>query len=344
MLCDSYRALTGGASPDVLVHSISAQRHLVEAFSGGSLRPEQREALQHLVTRTCRSLAHGGADVIAIACSATTVDAAATVAATPIGMVEAARNRLQRLGARRVGLLAPSTMLSSAAYARGLAEAGIIAVVPGPRDQAIVDRFAEALQWSTTQVPVPGAFARVVAELSGDVDALVLDCADLCGVVDAEMVGRPVIDSVAALVDECCRALLAPVPAAPVRGTSFDTSAQLTLRAPVPQTDCAEPDPDTRVMPAFPYASYPWPLRTSGERADRPGNPKWRGLGALIAGFIGVMCLGAAAGSLAVHFTAPTRPPAAVGQPAQTGWSAQTYSSAPSATVVAFRGSANDHR
>ncbi|ORW33768.1 hypothetical protein AWB91_06250 [Mycobacterium paraense] len=333
MLCDDYRALTGGASPDVLVHSISVQRHLVEAFWGGSLRTEHREALNHLVTRTCRFLADGGADVIAVACNATTIDDTATATPPRIGMVEATRQKLQRLGARRVALLAPSTTLASAAYERGLGEAGIAVVVLGPRDQRIVDRFAEALQWSPTRLPVPGAFLRLVAELGDDVDALVLDCPDLCGVVDDGMAGRPVIDGVAALVDESCRALLVPVPdaAESVTATGFDTSAQLTLRAPVLQTDCAEPDPDTRAMPAFPYASYPWPLSTSVERAYQQTSPKLRGLGALAAGFFGAVCFGAAAGMLTVHYTDPDRPSATLDQPAHTNSSG-----------VAFRGSADD--
>lgn len=210
MLCENYRELTGGSSPDALVHSISVQRRLVEAFSAGAFRPEHQEALRHLVNRTCRSLAGNGADVIAVACNATLTDPA-TVAPTCIGMVEATRTKLQGLDVRRVGLLAPAIMVASAAYERGLGEVGITVVVPAPPDQEIVDRFIETLQWSPSRGPVPQEFLRIVTELSGDVDALLLDCADLYGVVDTEMAGKPVIDSVSALVDESCRALLEPV-------------------------------------------------------------------------------------------------------------------------------------
>jgi aspartate/glutamate racemase len=211
MLCEHHRALTGGASPDVLVHTISVQRHLAEADSAGSFRPAHQEAMQHLVARTCRSLAGSGADVIAVACNATTVDAA-TAAPTYIGMVEATSRALQHLDVRRVGLIASSIMVSSAAYGRGLGEAGITVVAPAPRDQEIVDRFIESVQWSPTPVPVPEELVRVIARLSDDVDALVVDSADLDGVVDTEVTGKPVIDSVRALVEESCRALLGPVP------------------------------------------------------------------------------------------------------------------------------------
>ncbi|KKC02382.1 aspartate/glutamate racemase family protein [Mycobacterium nebraskense] len=211
MLCENHRALTGGSSPDVMVHSISVQRRLMEAFSAGSFRPGHQEALQHLVSRTCRSLAGSGADVIAVACNATTIDPA-IVAPTCIGMVEATCRTLRRLNVRRVGLLASSIMVSSAAYERGLGEAGITVVAPAPRDQEIVDQFIELQQWSPTRVPVPGEFLRVITKLGDDVDALLLDCAELHGVVDTEMAGKPVIDSVRALVEESCRALLDPVP------------------------------------------------------------------------------------------------------------------------------------
>lgn len=211
MLCDNYRALTSGSSPDVLVHSISVQRHLMAAASAGSARPEHSEALGHLVTRTCRSLAGSGADVIAVACNATTIGPA-IAAPTSIGMVEATRRTLQNLNIRRVGLLASSIMVSSAAYERDLGEAGISVVAPAPRDQEIIDRFIESQKWSPT--PVPGEFLRVVTKLGDDLDALVLDCAALGGVVDTEMAGKPVVDSVRALVEESCRLLLQPAPAA----------------------------------------------------------------------------------------------------------------------------------
>ena len=332
MLCDKYRALTGGASPDVVVQSISVQRHLVERLSDGSFRSEHREALGHLVTRTCRSLADGGADVIAIACNATTVDATIVTPAR-IGMVEGACQRLHDLGARRVGLLASSIMVWSAAYEQGLGEAGITVVTPAPRDQEIVDKFIEAVQWSRTQLPVPRDFLRVVTALGDDVDALVLDSADLCGVVDAAMAGKPVIDSVSALAEESCRALLNPWRR--TGSATCDTSPRMTLRAPLvgvgsippvqPQADGADEDPDTRAMPAFPYASYPWAWSTSGDRACRPLGPKQRGMGALTAGFIGAMCFGAAAGILAVHYTNPPPQPAAVGQPVETTSSGQSF-------------------
>jgi aspartate racemase len=211
MLCENHRALTGGSYPDVLVHSISVQRHLVDAISAGSLRPAHQEALRHLVTRTCRSLAGSGADVIAVACNATTIDPA-MVAPTCIGMVEATCRALQRRNVGRVGLIASSIMMSSAGYERALAEVGITVVAPAPRDQQIIDRFIESLQWSRTPVAVPEEFIRVITKLSDDVDALVLDCADLYAVVHTEMAGKPVIDSVSALVEESCRLLLDPAP------------------------------------------------------------------------------------------------------------------------------------
>lgn len=213
MLCENHRALTGGSSPDVMVHSISVQRRLMEAASAGSFRPEHSEALRHLVSRACRSLAESGADVIAVACNATTIDPA-VVAPTCIGMVEATCRALRLLNVRRVGLLTSSIMVSSAAYQRGLGEAGIGVVAPASRDQEIIDRFIESQQWSPTRVPVPGELVRVVAELGDDVDALVVDCAALERVVDTEMAGKPVIDSVRALVEESCRLLLEPAPAA----------------------------------------------------------------------------------------------------------------------------------
>lgn len=210
MLCETHRALTGGSYPDVVVHTIGVQRRLVDAAAAGSPRPAHQEALRDLVTRTSRSLAGTGADVITVACNATTVDPALG-ALTCIGMVEATGRKLQRLNVRRVGLVASSIMVSSAAYERGLGDAGIAVVAPTPGDQEIVDRFIESLQWSTAPVPVPEEFRRVVAGFGENVDALILDCNELYGVVDAEMAGKPVVDSVTALVEEASRLLVDPV-------------------------------------------------------------------------------------------------------------------------------------
>lgn len=228
LLCDKHRALTGGSSPDVVVHSISVQRRLVEVASAGAVRPENSEALRHLVARTCRSLAGSGADVIAVACNATTVDPAIATS-TCIGMVEATGKALRRLNARRVGLLASSIMVASAAYERGLADAGITVVAPAAHDQEVIDRFIESLRWSATPVPVPASFLRAVTNLSEGVDAVVLDCAEFSGVVDTKMAGKPVIDSVSALVDESCRALLDPAPtgADPASGPSQRGAGEL---------------------------------------------------------------------------------------------------------------------
>ncbi|OJZ70038.1 hypothetical protein BRW65_21130 [Mycobacterium paraffinicum] len=210
MLCERHRALTGGSSPDVVVHTITVQRRLGEPASTGSSRPGRQEGVRNLITRTSRSLAGSGADVIAVACNATTIDRA-TGGPACIGMVEATARTLRRLNFRRVGLLASSIMVSSAAYQRGLAEAGITVVSPAGRDQEIVDRFIESLRRSRIPIPVPGEFLRVIPKFGDDVDALLLDCNELYGVVDAEMVGKPVIDSVTALVEESSRLLLDPV-------------------------------------------------------------------------------------------------------------------------------------
>lgn len=220
MLCENHRALTGGSSPDVVVHTITVQRQIGRPASTGLSRPGRPEALPQLVTRTSRSLAGSGADVIAVACNATTIDPAAGAPAC-IGMVEATARTLQRLNVGRVGLLGSSMMVSSAAYERGLAEVGITVVTPAPPDQEIIDRFIESLRRSRIPVPIPGEVRRTIARLGDDVDALLLDCAELDGMVDTELAGKPVIDSVGALVEESCRALLAPVPraAATVAGT-----------------------------------------------------------------------------------------------------------------------------
>lgn len=213
MLCERHRALTGGFSPDVMVHTITVQRRLGESASTGSSRPGRQEGLRQLVTRTSRSLAASGAEVIAVACNATTIDRPAGAPAC-VGMVEATARTLRGLNVDRVGLLASSLMVSSAVYERGLAEAGITVVAPPPRDQEIIDRFVESLRRSRTPVPVPGEFLRTVTKIGDDVDALVLDCNELYGVVDAEMAGKPVIDSVTALVEESARLLVQP--AAPI--------------------------------------------------------------------------------------------------------------------------------
>ncbi|OBH76323.1 hypothetical protein A5681_09035 [Mycobacterium scrofulaceum] len=208
LLCERHRALTGG-SPDVMVHTITVQRRLGEPASTGSSRPGRQEGLRQLVTRTSRSLAASGAEVIAVACNATTIDRA-TDAPACIGMVEATARTLRGLNVRRVGLLASSLMVSSAVYERGLAGAGITVVAPAPRDQEIIDGFIESLRRSRTPVPVPGEFLRTVTKIGDDVDALVLDCNELYGVVDGEMAGKPVIDTVTALVEESARLLVEP--------------------------------------------------------------------------------------------------------------------------------------
>ncbi|WP_255396790.1 aspartate/glutamate racemase family protein [Mycobacterium sp. E3305] len=164
--------------------------------------------------RTSRSLAGSGADVIALACNATTIERAAGAPAC-VGMVEATARTLRRLDVRRVGLLASSIMVSSAAYERGLAEVGITVVAPAPCDQEIIDRFIESLRRSRTPIPVPGQFLRAIAAIGDDVDALLLDCNELFGVVDAEMAGKPVVDSVTALVEESARLLVNPVAPTP---------------------------------------------------------------------------------------------------------------------------------
>lgn len=228
MLCENHRALTGGSYPDVVVHTIPVQRHLVNA--AGPSRPGRREALRDLVTRTSRSLAGTGADVVAVACNATTVDPAIG-ALTCIGMVEATARELRRRNVRRVGLVASSIMVSSAAYEPGLGEAGIAVVTPAPRDQEIVDRFIESLQWSPAPVPVPEEFRRVIAELGDGVDALILDCNELYGVVDDEMAGKPVIDTVTALVEESARLLVDPVaPATAATGIESIAAARPSRR------------------------------------------------------------------------------------------------------------------
>ncbi|MGD1240847.1 aspartate/glutamate racemase family protein [Mycobacterium seoulense] len=209
MLCEHHRALTGGSSPDVTVHTITVQRHLGRPASTGLSRPGRPEGLPQLVTRTSRSLAGGGADVIAVACNATTIDPAAGAPAC-IGMVEATARTLQRLNVRRVRLLASSIMVSTAAYERGLGQVGVAVVAPAPRDQEIIDRFIESLRRSRIPVPIPGEVLRAITGLADDVDALLLDCAELSGVLDAEIAGKPVIDSVRALVEHSCRALLDP--------------------------------------------------------------------------------------------------------------------------------------
>ena len=153
----------------------------------------------------------GGADFIAIASNA--VNCRFSADGSPrIGIVEATCQQVQQLGVCRIGLLASTATVSSRGYEVEFAAAGIEVVTPGAGDQEVVEQVVGALNGWPSVMPDRVAFLRVLADLSNEVDAVVLGSTHLREILGTESVGKPVVDSAEALADACCRILLNPAP------------------------------------------------------------------------------------------------------------------------------------
>jgi len=115
----------------------------------------------------------GGADFIAIASNA--VNCRFSADGSPrIGIVEATCQQVQQLGVCRIGLLASTATVSSRGYEVEFAAAGIEVVTPGAGDQEVVEQVVGALNGWPSVMPDRVAFLRVLADLSNEVDAVVL--------------------------------------------------------------------------------------------------------------------------------------------------------------------------
>ncbi len=191
-----------GRRPRLLIYSLPFEE-MCRAVREGSL-----ERVAGLLLEALDALARGGARVALISANTPHIawglvePKARGMGLRLVSIVEAAAERLEELGARRVGILATGSTLRSRIYHEALEARGMEVVEPpaGEQewlDQAIAGRFATGGA-SRGDVETLLAIARGLASRS---DAVLVACTDLSpylrGVEAVEAGGRrvPLVDS-----------------------------------------------------------------------------------------------------------------------------------------------------
>jgi aspartate racemase len=195
--------LLRGDHPRLLIWNLPLRSRVEDGLITGRPSASVSSEVSQLLEDVSVGLARAGADYLALPCNTLHElfrPIALRLSTSWLDMVESTAGAAAARG-MRVGVIATRATRAAALYDDALRDFGATAVYPGESDQAAIERSILALVHDRRDAGL-GALLSAGQSLADDVDALIVGCTDVSGLLPESLGSKPVIDSLECLADD----------------------------------------------------------------------------------------------------------------------------------------------